>query len=366
MLKRNSVKSKDINPIYDIMKNRNIKLLLALLLVLTGSCNEPKTIVTDIIHADGSVLRKLEMRNSQNSFKVKDIQVPYDSTWTTRDSMEINAAGDTTWVRRAEKLYKSAEELNRDYKADSSANRHISRRVEFGKKFRWFNTEFTYAEIIDNKLLHGYPVEDFLTGDEIKWFYSPYNLNEEKEKGPDSLKYRAFNDTVKSKVEKWTVRCFVSEWIFEFARLASDKRQISADSLKLHEDDYYRIIGKYDKDFDSLWSNGTILREMIGEVNANRFRNEADSAIKIVTDRFFINFSDYTVRTRMPGKLTLATGLIDSAGFVNWPVKSDYFLAKAYIMKAESKVPNLWAWIVSGIFMLFVFTGILLRKTGKG
>jgi hypothetical protein len=35
-------------------------------------------------------------------------------------------------------------------------------------------------------------------------------------------------------------------------------------------------------------------------------------------------------------------------------------------MRAESKVPNRWAWIVSGLFLLFVVTGIIIKKKGKG
>jgi hypothetical protein len=68
----------------------------------------------------------------------------------------------------------------------------------------------------------------------------------------------------------------------------------------------------------------------------------------------------------MPGKLTGTNGYIDSAGILLWPVDSDYFLTEQYKMQAESKIPNKWAWIVSGLFLLFVFTGIILKKKRKG
>jgi hypothetical protein len=35
-------------------------------------------------------------------------------------------------------------------------------------------------------------------------------------------------------------------------------------------------------------------------------------------------------------------------------------------MKAESNVINRWAWVVSGLFLLFVITGIILRKSRGG
>ena len=33
-------------------------------------------------------------------------------------------------------------------------------------------------------------------------------------------------------------------------------------------------------------------------------------------------------------------------------------------LKAVSKSPNLWAWIVSGLFLLFVVTGLVLKRKG--
>ncbi len=350
------------------MKRRKLKLILTCLLVTAGSCNDPEAIVTNIVHPDGSVLRKLEIRNQEKNLKVSNVQLPYDSTWTIRDSVEIGPKGDTTWVRRAEKLFKDAQAVSQEYKADSSFNRGASRSAGLRKKFSWFNTEFSYTETVFRKIQHGYPVSDFLSPDELKWFYSPDNLAGEKKSGPDSLFYRAIDDTVKKKVESWTIKSLVSEWIYDFARLtsASGKRALSPDSLNTHIDDYSRIIESNSKNFDSLWANGTLVREILGEKNAVEYRAEADSALKTATDQFFFDFRNYTLRTLMPGKLTSATGIVDSSGYVVWPVKSDFFMTQDYVMKAESKTVNLWAWIVSGVFLLFVISGIAFRKIKKG
>jgi hypothetical protein len=68
----------------------------------------------------------------------------------------------------------------------------------------------------------------------------------------------------------------------------------------------------------------------------------------------------------MPGKLTGTNGFIDNKKVLLWPVNSDYFMAENYEMWAESKVPNTWAWIVSGLFLVFVFTGVIMRIIKKG
>jgi hypothetical protein len=362
------MKKRNINLIFKIMKNRKLKLVISLALVIATSCNEPETVVTNIVHSDGSVTRKIEMKNTENKFEVSVRQVPFDSTWIVRDSLEINAKGDTTWVKRAEKLFASVEGINRDYKADSGANKAISRRAEFRKKFKWFNTEYDFSEIIDKEMQYGYPVSDFFNQEELKWFYSPDNFQEKKKNGPDSLKFKAFSDTIDKKAEKWMIKCLVSEWIGEFTKLTGNKAkgEMTFESLKTREDEFAKIIVGSGEHFDSLWSNGNLLKEFVGEANALKYKVEADSASNLASSRLFVSFKDYIIRTIMPGKLTDTNGLIDSSGVLLWPVKSDYFLTEPYEMKAESKVPNKWAWIVSGLFLVFVVAGIIIRKKGKG
>lgn len=122
-----------------------------------------------------------------------------------------------------------------------------------------------------------------------------------------------------------------------------------------------------DSKFDSLWSNGIILKKYMSEGDYQNFRSEADTALEKVTEQFFsMEFKEYSVRIVMPGTLTSTNGFIDSSKVLLWPVKSDFFLAEPYEMWAESKVPNNWAWIVSGLFLVFVFTGIIIRIKNKG
>jgi len=367
-LKRSLKKKRIINLKFKIMKSRKLKLVISVVLVLAASCNEPETIVTNIVHADGSVTRRIEMKNLENKFEVSDLQVPFDSTWTIRDSLEINTEGDTIWVKRAEKLFASVGEINIAYLSDSGANNEISRYAEFSKKFRWFNTEYRFAEIIDKKMSFGYPVSDFLSEDELNWFYSPVNLTDEKKNGPDSLKFRAFNDTVDKKIEKWYIKNIVSEWIGTFIGLTGNTADsgIAQDALKQREDDFVAIIERNSEHFDSLWTEGTLLREFMGESNALKYKTEADSAVNLAAEHFWVSFSDYTLRTIMPGKLTGTNGFADSAGVLLWPVRSDFFLTEQYEMYAESKVPNKWAWIVSGLFVVFTGLGTIIRKKGKG
>ena len=345
------------------MNKKALKTVLVMVLLIAFSCDEPETVVTNYVHPDGSVTRHIEMRNNENKFKLTDLQVPFDSTWIVKDTINISEKKDTTWIKTAEKLFKNVEEINKSYLADSGANKDISRKAKFVKKFRWFNTEYRFSECIDKQLSYGYLLRDFLNSEQLNFFYTPGSINDEKLKSADSLKYKLLVDSVEKKVDEWVGRCFVSEWIGEFSKLTAGKAgsDISQESLKSRENEFLGIIEKYDNKFDSIWATGTILKEMIGEKNAASFKTEADTAIAIVTKRVFVKFKNYSVRIVMPGKVIGTNGFIDKTDILLWPVTSDYFMTEPYEMWAESKVVNTWAWIITGIFMIFVITGLLIK-----
>jgi len=353
------------------MKRRSLKLIVSLILMIIVSCNEPETVVTDYVHSDGSVTRKIEMKSIEGDikkrFNISDIQVPFDSTWSVRDSIEINKKGDTTWIKRAVKQFKNINEINLAYKTDSGANKGMLRQAGFRKRFKWFNTEFRFSERIDKQLSFGYPVKDFLNSEELLYFYSPESLKHDKETGPDSLKFRALADSVKHKTDLWSTKNIVSEWIGAFSNLTAGKagKDMTRESLKKHEDEFIKIVEANDKKFDSLWSEGIILKKLIGEENALKYKTEADSALGSVTKYFLVSFKDYSVRIVMPGKLIGTNGFIDSSHVLLWPVKSDFFMTEPYEMWAESKITNKWAWIVSGLFLAFVLSGVIRRVIKK-
>ncbi len=69
------------------------------------------------------------MRNSE-------LQVPFDNTWTITDSLEVNGKGDTTWIKRAEKLFKNVGEINSAYQNDTSINGKMATKGRFFKKIQ--------------------------------------------------------------------------------------------------------------------------------------------------------------------------------------------------------------------------------------
>lgn len=351
------------------MKKNRTRIAVSLLIAMAVSCNEPETVVTNIVHSDGSVTRRIEMKSAENNFSESKIQVPFDSTWTVRDSLEISGNDDTTWVRRGEKHFASTAEINNSYRCDSGMNRETLRHVSFSRKFKWFTTEYRFSEIIGKTLDHGYPVKDFLNHDELSWYYSPPGLRLKFLSEADSLRCKAVADSVEMKTDIWLTRVIISEWIGAFSDLLPDSQTPEAlrpANLRSREDEFFRILMNNSENFDSLWTNRQILSDMIGPENASGLFSEADSAVNMVLDRVLVTFSDYTVRIVMPGKVTGTNGFPDMTGGSQWYVIADYFLTEPFEMNAVSRTQNWWAWMVSGFFVLFVTFGLIVRKIRKG
>ena len=71
------------------MKKFWFKFVTLLIILIAFSCDEPVTVVTNIVHPDGSVTRKIDMRNTKNTFEKSVLQVPFDDAWMVTDSCEV-------------------------------------------------------------------------------------------------------------------------------------------------------------------------------------------------------------------------------------------------------------------------------------
>jgi hypothetical protein len=346
------------------MKRLKLKILIPLIIGLLVACDDPLTEVTDIVRSDGSVLRKIEMRSSKNNIEGYTCQVPYDHTWKISDSIEIGSKKDTTWIRRAEKIFKNTTELDNSYKNDTSKNGKSSRHTNFSRKFRWFNTEYRFSEVVDKKLETGISLKSFLNEEEYRYYSYPNNIKGSMENGADSLKYRSLSDTIKKKTNNWLIKNIVDSWLREFTKLTEGRpRQgFTLDSLIKNEGHIIKILNLEEPKFDSIWKTGVIQKKIFGEKIGSEFRIEIDSALNNAVSNILVDFNDYTLKFVMPGKLTATNGYIDSTRNLMWLVSSDFFTTDQYEMWAESKTRNLWAWILSGLFLAFVITGFVVRK----
>lgn len=321
------------------------KLFVSLVLLMAIiSCEGPETTVTNIVGRNGSVLRKAEMKYTREKLTMADFNVPVDSSWNLKDSIAFSAKGDTTWFLFAEKLFGSADAINEAYLADTGKNSSVTRTATFKRKFKWFTTTWYFAEKCEKSLLHGYPINEYLTAEEITFMNLPNKKSDELVMGPDSLEYRSLIDSLQLHTEQWMVRSLISEMIEDAGVLceSSGKDSLTTEILRSHESDFYRLAGE-DADLEEICT------AVLGDSLYAKFKPEIDSALVLTDIKFDRSwlFEDFTMQIVMPADLKSTNGYSMSDGTLAWPVTGNHFLTEDYIMYAESRDINYWAVIVT-------------------
>jgi hypothetical protein len=344
---------------FNTVGKMNRRLVITIIICLAiFACGGPETTVTNYVNRDGSVLRKIEMQNSDNNFSEKVLRVPIDSTWIITDSISISGDGDTTWIKFAEKLFENTDAINETYLADSGANMDVSRNATFLRKNRWFTTILCFSERIEKNLLYGYPLEGCLSPEEIEFMSLPRKIMIERLTGADSVKFGELKDSLDIKSEECLIRSVISEWIEEAGKLceSSGNGLLTTAILRSHEDDFNNIL-----ELDSGFSSACVA--VLGEELAGMFATELDSAESIVYERIDKSFlfDDYTMQIVMPAKVISTNGFTMPGGEIAWPVTGNHFHTSDYLMYAEARIVNYWA-IVCSIILCVALLLIVMRR----
>lgn len=344
-----------------------------LCMIMLLSCNYRKTHVVNTIHRDGSVTRKVVVEtNTQKFLEPKTFDVPIDNSWKKEITIDIDEkSNDTTWYLTAEKHFESVDEINEGYNNDLGENRAMNRKAGFSKRFRWFTTVFRFNETVEPIFNISCPISDFLTEEELDFFYLPEKIQVNLKDGPDSTRIKAISDSVEEKSEKWLWTCEIRQWTEIFYDLFEDdpRLEISRDQMKLNEPRFVRQF----MEGDSADDLETAFQYAVGEEFFNTFESEINHAVTLLEelDKTFWSGHAYDLEIRMPGKLIASNGYArteaDSAigEGILWTVTSGYFLTEEYEMWAESKVNNYYIWLITGLFILFVAIGMVLNGRKK-
>lgn len=330
--------------------------MVSIFFLMLSSCGGPDLIVINQVHTDGSVSRKIIMTYHADEFDLSDCQVPVDSTWTIEKDLTVSEKGDSIWTLTAEKTFSSVEEINRDYDSYGGPNEKMNRFSEFRREFRWFSTNYYFSETI-LKAIDGYPPEDFFSEEELDIFYMPQELIDKKLAGSDSLKYITIVDSLDKREELWLLSSLVRAAIIGIVRSDSVQHnpELEEEFLFSKEKELVALLNDMDEDeaIDSIFGKGFYKRNQV----------VIDTTFAILEKDFDVAFSSdpYVIQTNMPGELVATNGYIDDDGNMVWAVNGNVFLSTDYVMWAESTIKNLWARIVTIVFVLFVGTGFLIR-----
>ncbi|HER09593.1 MAG TPA: hypothetical protein ENO20_11865 [Bacteroides sp.] len=343
------------------------------------------THVINIVHEDGSVTRRVVMEGAEPDFDPDLYRVPVDSTWQIEISADTSGSSEQKWILTAEKYFANVEEINQAYQGDSGVNSGLERSAAFSKRFRWFTTTFRFSERVQPVLTVSCPMSEFLDEEELAFLYLPEKVRESLLNGPDSIYYGDLQENTDSIGEIWVWTSIVRQWteIF-YDRFGNDPGlQISREEMRSMEGALLEQIVRETNDEQAGTEEpvemggeegddelARILIPVAGKAFYQEFRSEIDSAGSVLEEMIepFVATASYTIEIRMPGRIIASNGYAgtgqETGGgkYMLWSVSGEYFLTEPYEMWVESQVSNYWTWIVTGLFVLFVIAGLVVRR----
>ena len=169
-------------------KCKTIKYLISfmLLVALVTGCKEYlKYTITTRIFPDGSIERTMLVEGGDSSLLEGDfssvlkgsLPVPHDSTWEITTGCEIKSAHDTTtdtiYYCKAVKVFRNADELNKELNWDTIRENNAARQVKVEKRFRWFYTFYRYAETYKQVFpFKQKSITDYLSDEELELYHA--------------------------------------------------------------------------------------------------------------------------------------------------------------------------------------------------
>jgi hypothetical protein len=323
------------------------------------------TQVTTILNADGSLDRILEVQSDSKLENYSGLPFPIDSTWQMVYKYDTLNSG-KPHIYSFKKHYTSADEINLEYKKTQNALSKFNRAVKVEKKFRWFYTYFTYDEDYTKMARGNYkPFEMYLSDieKEVRKIKEPDSISRILQL--DSSKVNSFKKGIDEKYDNWTKDNLFGEVfiIMEQDMKTCRVTNIKIEDIKEQKDSINKFIDsigidkgaiKFYKALNKLFNTNEFDKIINSKkTGLNQLNDEVSYVIALTGTGFKYNL-------QMPGLLLDTNAETIKGNMLNWefvPFEA-YFVGSS--KHAESRIINVWAFVVSGILLIGILVLLLI------
>ncbi len=315
-----------------------------LILILSGCKKDYKT--KTVVNSDGSCERTIVLTQDGQEVKELKFPIPYKKNIGWNYKLEKDAKDSSLYVYTANKGFDDVNQLYMDY-TDSNK---IGLKVDFQKKFRWFYTFLNYKETYKRSFAYNYiPLNKYLTQAEHKSFLQ--------------------GDTSKAISEK------LNNYVMENVRIAfwmKLKDSIKAGKYNsIRYDDLYEKKNEIEKWLDNYRGgdkNIKAIQSIIKSNEATKLATQIDSIVNVLMEEITetsLAEGDFTNVVSMPGIIIATNATSINGNEASWKLTKDMFSYQDYEMMVESRVTNVWAFIVTGVVVLFLITLLIAPRFKK-
>lgn len=358
-------------------------LLLILLMLIGVSCRKGTTNMLTIINADGSC--EVEFENDvQSSFMTGDSTISYfpvkiDSTWQLSwqknggefhtnfplkptDSILTNK--DSTkneFLVKIRKHFTSVEEMS---KLDS-VNEWNGQKIDYklNKQFRWFYTYYTYTETYPKLKLakNTVPISKYMNDEEAKYWF---NGNPDITKGMNGMEANDLSKDLEKKFNTWLSNILWNEeykvFVENYNKLSNppiSQTQFVMLSDTIFEKKAQNMLDDGNFDVDKILDDYFHTKSYSGFAKKNKSLLEPKSEdLELMIIGKTLNYS-----LQMPGKVVNGNFVARKDNILTWKVTSQRMFLQDYIIRAESRKANWWAFALT-IMLIGVSASVFLYK----
>lgn len=337
------------------MQTFRISILAAIAALMITSCEQEVKMFTQI-NRDGTCTRQVSTKEEE---------------WCSlpNGQWEEIAPEDTSdhATRIIRRNFKNVEEMTAN-PVLSAYDKPIRSQASFGKRFKWFYTDYTFTETFlgwEDKI--EIPITDFLSKDEASFMLTGYpNLTE----GMTGIEMVDYLDKVNENIEKWEYTILLNcdmklianhyqdivnppvsrqEFLSLRDSLVNYGRQNWYDEFE-GEQDLFRDYFKSDA-YDIFYASPTEY--------SSKYRAQGDSILKSTVAIMLIK-APYSLK--MPGRVTDAGRGTLKDGKIEYRFEGRFLVPGDYTITATSRAANIWAFILSAAIILTAIISLLYRK----
>lgn len=358
------------------MKTRRIGLILSMATCL-ASCANQDTEMKTVVESDGSCYREFKAL-VDSAFMVKSttqtaefFPVELDSTWEISWKVDDGEPNTTypltpTQYKRlvgsnskieatVRKHFDRVSDMTTEFKwKESNAWSELNVTYSLEKKFRWFYTYYAFRETYPRiETNFDVPLDSFMTKNEANfWLKGSPNLVA----GMNGVEIRDFTGQLEDKFTQWY---FLNSWHTMYRELLSNYDSIQSPpvdkaTLALLQDSIFNTLIKgnesvkmpdalnkffHTKAFSALWqTKNSPMARVESQLEDNGFER--------------LLFQSITYNLVLPGTILTSSNATMKDNVATWKITAFRMLNSDYTLEAQSRKPNIWAFILSGIVVL--------------
>ena len=384
--------------------HKHLFILIAAVCTLTA-CVEPDNMLT-VINPDGSCYKEfsstvgsdfmLGNKLSEQKYFPIEVDSSWSVTWKLEDSTQVSTEFPLSQAKmdainaqmpmeknsktnklekkkpvfevQLRKQFNTVEAMGNTFRLKSNhewSKMKVTYRLD--KKFRWFYTYYTYTETypkIDTKFKT--PIDSFMTKEEATyWFTGEPNIY----KGMNGIEIREAIGSLEEKYDHWFAK---NLWDNEYDVLLANydlmrNPPVAPDSLAKCKEEIFNAKVKDDKDF----SMEKVLNAYFKTEAFSIYWETMESPLKKYERDFeeqdFVAFfgKAFNYKLCMPGRVVPNEHIVQNGDTLNFKLTAYRMVYSDYVIQAESRKANIWAFIVSGLILVLAVGSFWYKPKGR-